>query len=141
MHLSRRTDYAFRFLMVLGVDADRTLPIAEAAGRLGLSSNHLAKITQDLAHAGIVETVRGRAGGVRLTEHGLHTTIGDIVRALEPLAIVECFDEASDTCRLSPSCRLSGILDAAVEAFLERLDAHTVADLCARPTRLRRLLG
>lgn len=141
VRLSRRTDFAFRLLILLGLDADRTLSISEASRRLGLSSNHLAKIVQDLSHVGAVETVRGRSGGVRLTEDGLAMHIGALVRRLEPLNLVECFDAATDTCRLSPGCSLRGMLERAKDAFLAELDDHTVADLCTRPTRLRRLLA
>lgn len=141
MQFSRRTDYSFRLLMLLGLDPDRTVSVAEAAGQLGVSSNHLAKVAQDLAHAGIVETVRGRTGGVRLTAQGLATTVGDVVRMLEPLEVVECFDAEGNSCRLAPACRLSGAIDAALQAFLTSLDDQTIGDLCARPVKLRRLLA
>jgi Rrf2 family nitric oxide-sensitive transcriptional repressor len=141
VHLSRRTDFSFRLLILLGVDADRTVSVGDAARRLGVSSNHLAKIAQELAAAGIVETVRGRSGGVRLTAEGLATTVGDVVRALEPLDLVECSDAARNECRLTPACRLAEILEQGMDAFLDTLDGCTVADLCAKPTRLRRLLA
>jgi Rrf2 family nitric oxide-sensitive transcriptional repressor len=140
MHISRRTDYSFRLLMLLGIDPDRTVSVAEAAERLGLSANHLAKIAQDLAQAGIVVTVRGRSGGIRLTEDGINTTIGDVVRTLEPLEIVECFDPEVSSCTLQAGCRLSALLEVGLDAFLAALDDHTIGDLCARPTKLRRLL-
>lgn len=141
MRLSRRTDFSFRLLILLGVDADRTVPIAEAAQRLGVSGHHLAKVAQELAQAGIVETVRGRSGGVHLTAEGLRTSIGDVVRALEPLDLVECFDPSRNECRLTPACRLAPMLESAVQAFVRTLDAHTVGDLCSKPTTLRRLLA
>lgn len=141
MHLSRRTDFSFRLLILLGVDADRTVSVGDAARRLGVSSNHLAKIAQELAQAGIVDTVRGRSGGVRLTAEGLEMSVGDVVRALESLDLVECFDGERNGCRLTPACRLAEILDAGMEAFLGTLDEYTVADLCTKPTKLRRLLA
>jgi Rrf2 family nitric oxide-sensitive transcriptional repressor len=141
VQLSRRTDFSFRLLILLGVDADRTVSVAEAAQRLGVSSNHLAKIAQELAKAGIVETVRGRSGGVQLTQEGLEMSVGDVIRTLESLDLVECFDAERNACRLTPACRLAEILDAAMDAFLDTLDGYTVADLCAKPTKLRRLLA
>ncbi len=140
VHLSRRTDYSFRLLILLGTDADRTVPVSEVASRLELSSHHLAKIVQDLGRAEVVETVRGRTGGVRLTPTGLATSVGDVVRALEPLELVECSSPEANACRLTPACRLRSILRRSLDAFLAELDAHTVADLCARPAKLRRLL-
>ena len=141
VHLSRRTDYAFRLLILLAVDQERTSSVADAARRLHLSSHHLAKIVQELARTGVVETLRGRSGGVRLTDEGLDTPIGDIVRALEPLDLVECFDRRDNACRLTPGCGLSRILEAGLDAFLAELDAHTLRDLCPRPVRLRRILA
>lgn len=141
VHLSRRTDFSFRLLILLGVDADRTVSVGEAALRLGVSGNHLAKIAQDLAHAGVVETVRGRSGGVRLTAEGLETSVGDVVRALESLDLVECFNSERNGCRLTPACGLAKILDSAMEAFLGTLDEYTVADLCTKPIKMRRLLA
>ncbi len=140
VHLSHKTDVAFRLLILLGVDADQTVSVGEAADRLQVSSHHLSKIAQELAHVGVVDTVRGRSGGVRLTPEGLATRVGDVVRALEPLNLVECFDADRNTCRLTPSCTLAGVLEAAVEAFLSSLDEYVVSDLCAKPTQIRRLL-
>ena len=125
----------------MGLDPDRTLSLSEAAGRIGVSGNHLEKIAQDLVRAGVVESVRGRSGGVRRTAGSLDTTVGDVVRSVASLTLVECFDPTNDTCRLSPPCRLNKVLDAALDAFLATLDEVTVAELCARPTKLRRLLA
>lgn len=141
VHLSRRTDFSFRLLILLGADPDRTVTVTEAAQQLGISSNHLAKVVQDLAHAGIVETVRGRSGGVRLTPEGLDTSVADVVRFLEPLDLVECFDPKRNECRLAPACHLARLLESATGAFMDALDGYTVGDLCIKPTKLRRLLA
>ncbi len=140
MKLSLRCDYGFRLLTVLALEPQEALSVADAASKLKVSSNHLAKLVQDLARLEFVETIRGRGGGVRLHAAALDRTLGDVVRALEPLELVECFDPETNTCVLTGGCRLHGILDQARRAFLEELDQHTVADLVQRRSRLRRLV-
>jgi Rrf2 family transcriptional regulator, nitric oxide-sensitive transcriptional repressor len=140
--LTRRTEYALRLLMLLAVQpGDAPLAVPEAARRLGLSAHHLAKVAQDLAGLGVVETTRGRKGGLCLTEAARARTLGEIVRALEPVVLAECFDGETNTCVLTPACRLAGALQQAGEAFFVALDRYTLADLVVRPIRLRRLLA
>jgi Rrf2 family nitric oxide-sensitive transcriptional repressor len=49
--------------------------------------------------------------------------------------LVECFDPETNTCRIEPACTLHGVLQEALEAFLETLDGYTLADLVARRRR------
>ena len=44
---------------------------------------------------------------------------------------MECFDPASNQCRLSSHCRLKGVLGQAMQAYLAVLDGVTLADLVA----------
>ena len=116
------------------------MSVSTAAERLQVSQHHLAKVAQALAYTGVVETVRGRGGGVRLVPGAGEFTVGSIVRALEPLTLVECFDPDRSRCGLPPACRLKPMLDNAVEAFLCSLDAHCLAELWSRPKSLQVLL-
>ncbi len=117
--------------MLLAVDDETPVGLADAAQRLEVSANHLAKVAQALAHAELIRSTRGRSGGFMLLPAARKSTVADIVEALEPLALVECFDDA-DACKLSPSCRLHGILAEANQAFLDTLRRHTIEDLVAR---------
>lgn len=59
--------------------------------------------------------------------------IGDVVRGSETdLRLVECVDPRTNTCSLTPSCRLKGVFRAALLAYFKELDAFTLADT-ARP--------
>lgn len=59
--------------------------------------------------------------------------LGEIVRVLEERhALVECFRADGGHCRLTPNCRLKGMLAAARFAFYRELDKSTLAD-CAYP--------
>ena len=56
--------------------------------------------------------------------------VGDIIRTAESdLRLVECFDAATNRCRLVPACRLQHTLNAALGAYFAELDRVTLADL------------
>ncbi len=46
---------------------------------------------------------------------------------------IECFDPGSDTCTLTPNCRLKGVLGKALKAYFAELDAVTLADIAGPP--------
>lgn len=142
MRLTAFTDYALRVLMLVGMRDGARVRIDEIAATYAISRNHLTKIVHELGRHGYLETTRGRGGGMRLARPAERIVVGDVVRRFEaPTALVPCFDPASDTCRISGACRLSGLLDAAREAFFAHLDTATLADLLAPRTALGRALG
>lgn len=145
MRLAEYTDYALRVLMYCAVNNDRLITIAELAERHGVSRNHLMKIVADLAHQGILETTRGRGGGLRLLKKPGDIRVGDVVRNSETdFRLAECFDQDANTCTLSSSCRLKGLLGAALQAYFRELDGATLADIAVplppagRPAAARR---
>src|SRR6185503_19818734 len=81
MRLTRHTDYALRLLMLLALEPDRVHTIEEVARRYRISRNHLMKITQTLAQAGFVDSLRGRGGGLRLGGSVESINLGAVVRA------------------------------------------------------------
>ena len=137
MRLTQWTDFTLRVLMYCAASQERTQPvtISEIADSHGISRSHLTKIVQELGARGWLETTRGRGGGVRLLKPASDICLGDVVRATETdFAMVECFDPASNRCRLSTHCRLKGVLHQATQSYLAVLDGITLADLVATPT-------
>lgn len=130
MRLTDYTDYTLRVLMYCAANPDRLVTIAELAEHYGLSKNHLMKIVNDLARQGVIETTRGRGGGMRLLRAPTQIVVGEIVRRTETdFRIVECFDVGSNACLLSPTCRLKGVFDGAMQAYFNVLDGVTLADI------------
>ncbi|MDE2133861.1 MAG: Rrf2 family transcriptional regulator [Alphaproteobacteria bacterium] len=144
MRLTLHTDFALRLLMLLAVEPDGLHTIAEVAQRYAISRNHLVKVAQTLIQAGIVESVRGRRGGLRLAHRPADINLGAVVRATEDsFNLVECFDRTTCTCVVRPVCGLRRPLGQAATAFLFALDGYTLADVVqnsGRVTRMRRLL-
>ena len=139
MRLTAYTDYALRTLMYLATNRDRLVTISEIADVHGISKNHLMKVVHQLGRSGVVESIRGKGGGVRLARDPRDIRIGQLVRASEGNSpLVECLSPESNTCRLVPACRLMSILIEAFDALYESLDAYTLADLVTNPKVLRR---
>jgi Rrf2 family nitric oxide-sensitive transcriptional repressor len=132
------TDYALRLLLYLGQHPERLCTTAEIAQAYQISEAHLTKITHQLGQQGWIATVRGKGGGMRLAMAPAALSLGELVRAVEPdFQLVECLG-ATDTCSLTGACRLTGIFNEALQAFLARLDGYTLADL-QQPATAQRL--
>ena len=130
MRLTDYTDYSLRTLMYLGMHRDKLVTIQDIADAYGISKSHLMKVVHQLGVAGLVETIRGRSGGLRLGKEPDKINIGEVVRGTEPdFMMVECFNRKINECVLSPSCELQGVLLRATNAYLDVLDGVTLADL------------
>lgn len=134
MRLTQWTDYTLRVLMYCAATQGRELPvtISEIAEQHGISRSHLTKVVQELSALGLLETTRGRGGGMRLMRPASEINLGTVVRATETdFDMVECFDEASNLCRIDGRCHLKGVLAQATQSYLAVLDGVTLADLVA----------
>jgi len=130
MRLSDYTDYTLRVLMYCAAHPDRLVTIAEIADRHLVSRNHLMKIVSHLGRQGLIETTRGRGGGLRLLKTAVEIRVGDVVRMTETdFRLVECFDASSDTCTLTPTCKLRKVLHGALLAYFSQLDGVTLEDI------------
>jgi Rrf2 family transcriptional regulator, nitric oxide-sensitive transcriptional repressor len=141
MRLTDYTDYSLRTLMYLGLNREQLVTIQEIADTYNISKSHLMKVVHQLGVAGLVETVRGRSGGLRLGKEPDQINLGDVVRRTEPdFMMVECFNQAHNNCILSPSCELQGVLRRATAAYLDVLNGVTLADLLRNSKSLRKLV-
>jgi Rrf2 family nitric oxide-sensitive transcriptional repressor len=132
MRLTTYTDYTLRTLMYLGVNRDRLVTIQDIADLHAISKNHLMKVVYQLGLSGIVETVRGRNGGLRLKREPADINIGAVVRETETdFFMAECFDHANNSCPLTPNCKLKSALGQATQAYLAVLDKVTLESLLA----------
>lgn len=100
------------------------------------------KVTYDLGQLGLIETIRGRGGGIRLKAQPEDINIGQVVRHTEEdFHLVECFDPKNNQCRLSPACKLKFALNEALDAYLKVLDQYNLADFLVAKEEMFKLLG
>ncbi|NCH70178.1 nitric oxide-sensing transcriptional repressor NsrR [Cronobacter dublinensis] len=138
MQLTSFTDFGLRALIYMAsLPEGRMTSISEVTQVYGVSRNHMVKIINQLSRAGYVTAVRGKNGGIRLGKPAATIRIGDVVRELEPLSIVNC---SSAFCHITPACRLKQVLGGAVERFLQELDNYMLADLVHENQPLYKLL-
>ena len=141
MRMTDRTDYAFRVLMHLAVNAGRLVTIGEIAERYGVSHSHLNRVAWELGRAGFVETVRGRGGGLRLARPAAEISAGAVARYMEgTIPLAECFPGGAGKCRIAPACRYRVVLAEAEAAFFAVLDLYAGHDLVERNRGLRAVL-
>lgn len=130
MRLTDYTDYTLRVLMFCALNPERSVTIAELAESHAISKNHLMKIVNDLARQGLLQTTRGRGGGLRLLKPAADINIGDVVRQSETdFRLVECFDISHNACTLTAHCQLKHVFKTALQSYLAELDKVTLADV------------
>ncbi|MEY4922003.1 MAG: nitric oxide-sensing transcriptional repressor NsrR [Yersinia sp. (in: enterobacteria)] len=138
MQLTSFTDYGLRALTYMALLSEGQMTsISQVTEVYGVSRNHMVKIINQLSRVGLVTAVRGKNGGIRLGKPAEQIRIGDVVRQLEPLSLVNC---SSDFCHITPACRLKQVLNQAVQSFLNELDNYTLADMIQDNTPLYKLL-
>ncbi len=130
MRLTTYTDYALRTLMYLAVNRDRLVTIQDIATLHTISKNHLTKVVHHLGQIGLVTTVRGRNGGLKLGAQPQDINIGKLVRQTETdFHMAECFDREGNHCVFASKCVLQDALGAATAAYLQVLDGVTLDKL------------
>ncbi|MGV3345915.1 nitric oxide-sensing transcriptional repressor NsrR [Enterobacteriaceae bacterium LUAb1] len=138
MQLTSFTDYGLRALIYLAsLPQDKMTSISAVAEIYAVSRHHMVKIINQLSHLGYVITVRGKNGGIRLGKSANEIVIGQVVRGLEPLQLVNCNHEF---CHITSVCRLKKALYDAVQCFLQELDRYRLADLVDDNAPLYKLL-
>lgn len=142
MHLTSYTDYSLRLLMYLGAQPSNKLSnIKEISKIYGISNNHLSKIVNELGRKGIVTTIRGRNGGIKLTQAPKDINIGWVVRQTEEnLDMAECFNKETNKCIITPSCKLKNVLKEALNAYMKVLDSYTLEDVLGNKDYLQEIL-
>lgn len=146
MHLLAREETGLRCLLRVALEGRRgvPVPIAAIAAEEGISSVYAAKLMRQLRLAGLVESVRGAAGGYRLTRDDDEISVWDAIRALDesflPAATCDCQPEDRVDCRRTPGCAVSSLWRRIGDGLRRELSEVTLAELCAgtleRPDRV-----
>ena len=130
MRINAFSDVSLRALMFLA-----TLPAGELqtsrviADAVATPYSHVSKAIMRLRELGLVESLRGRTGGVRITSAGRTATVGWLLRQLDTrIDMADCETPHGD-CPLSGGCGLRAALRRAREAFYAELDDVSIAGL------------
>lgn len=141
MKLTKYSDLGLRLLMYLSLHKGEAVTIKEVSERFAISKNHLVKISHQLTKSGLVESIQGRNGGIRLARAPEDITVEEVLRATEDsFDLVECFAMAQNQCVISGACKLTGVLNEARAAFFGVLRKVTLAELVSNARMLEHAL-
>ena len=130
MRINNFSDVSLRLLMVLCSAPSEDLPTTrELAETVETPYHHVSKAVLKLRQMGLVEAIRGRSGGVRITPEGRKATVGGVLRALDDHSDVAACQTVAGECPLIHGCGLRGALNHAREAFYASLDDLAVGSL------------
>ncbi|MFN3924151.1 RrF2 family transcriptional regulator [Pseudarthrobacter scleromae] len=130
MKINAFADVSLRTLMVLAAaPSGALLTTQNIADSVGTPYNHVSKAMTKLRSLGLIEVVRGRTGGSRLSHAGRVATVGQVLRQLDTRTdAAECVAPGGN-CPLINECKLRAALARAREAFYRELDSVVIADL------------
>ncbi|GGE53179.1 HTH-type transcriptional regulator NsrR [Pullulanibacillus camelliae] len=143
MRLTQYTDYSLRILIFLGsLDEGELTNVQDIASIYHISKHHLTKIVHHLGKLGLVQTLRGRGGGIRLAKSPKDINLGWVIRQTEEdFYMVECFNKEQNSCLISSVCILKGVFNQALRAYITTLDQYTLADILSNKTTLQPLFA
>ena len=130
MKLTKACDYAIILLnYLLQLGETKPVSVKKAAADCHIPKRFLANIVHILAKAGIVITVKGKDGGIKLSKSSDKITIRDVLEALEgSIKFVDC-QTNGNICETEGSCTTKYFWDAALKDFVSTLDKTTIKDL------------
>lgn len=142
MRLTKQSNYAVRALMYCAANRGGLSRIRDIGNAFGVSEMFLFKILVPVGRSGLLETIRGRNGGVRLGAPADKIRIMDVLRVTEEdFDLTECGRERCAHCPLGAKCIYESALGEAMRAFVDVLEAYTIADLVVDTEGVASALG
>lgn len=135
MNLTSKSRYAIKIMMDLALyqKGDSQVHRKDIAKRQGISADYLDQIMVRLRKKGIVESLRGRSGGYRLSSPADQISLLEIFTAAEGGSIspVECLDQEAN-CNFSGMCISEAAWQKVNFAIAESLKGITLASLISQ---------
>ena len=137
MLISTKGRYALRVMVDLAEhQSEGFIPLKVIAERQEISEKYLESIIKLLVKAKLLNGVRGKGGGYRLTKSPDQYTVGSILRLTEEsLAPVACLEEGAASCPRMAQCRTLPLWQGLNQVINDYLDNVTIVDLVQSGTR------
>lgn len=134
--LSKRIEYALLAVQEMARQPGAIVSAKDIAERFDISFTLLAKVLQQLVHAGYVRSYHGVRGGYELVVASDRLSIADVIVAVDgrKSALVECQDEGEHACTSVTNCTIREPLAMLQERITMTFASMTVEEL-ARPAR------
>ncbi|MDO5140242.1 MAG: Rrf2 family transcriptional regulator [Eubacteriales bacterium] len=134
MLISTKGRYALRVMINLADHQnDGYIPLKTIADQEDISEKYLESIIKLLVKAHLVNGLRGKGGGYKLTKSPDQYNVGSILRLTEEtLAPVSCLEKDAAVCPRASECRTLGLWQGLDKVINEYLDNITLADLAVQ---------
>ncbi len=132
MRFSQSAKYAILTLLRLAVAEGGPLTVRELATDGAIPAAYLAKLVPQLVRAGLLNSARGRGGGIALARPPEAITLAEILRVTDGPAFVQDCPFDSEPCPGKPDCPLAPVWDPLREKIVSFLEKTTLAALAAR---------
>ncbi|MFD1882652.1 RrF2 family transcriptional regulator [Paracoccus pacificus] len=139
--ITQKMKYALKALIVLADEwagEQRPLQIEEIARRSSTPKRFLEHILIEIRRAGIVASVRGRAGGYKLIRDPAKIMLSDLLRRIDgPIAPLPCLSRSAyqrcEDCADEASCRIRRVFADVFWSYLLLIESLNLADLARQP--------
>ena len=141
MKLSTKGRYGLRALIDLALYSENeTVSIQSIARRQNISDSYLEQLMRKLRSAGLIVSVRGAQGGLKLASPGNDISVGDVLRALEgSLEAVTCGGE-DNSCQGADLCVTKFVWERINSSIRDTVDSIKLSQL-VEESRLMREKG
>lgn len=131
MLISSKGRYTLYVLVDLAKNGqNRYIPLKEIAERQNISKKYMEGILKTLVDRNLLEGVKGKGGGYKLTKEPKDYSLGEILRLTEgDLASVPCTSKTHEHCNYMESCPSHPIWQQLDSLINNYLDGVTLADL------------
>ncbi len=135
MKFSTRGRYALRVMVDLAENnTGEYIRLKDISKRQGITIKYLEQIMPLLTKAGYVSSLRGNAGGYRLSRPAEQYTVGDILRTAEgSLSPISCLEDTPNSCPRCHECTTLPFWEGLQKTINTFADSYTLADLIPAP--------
>ena len=148
--ITQKMKYALKALLVLGDEAAKgqpeSLTIEEIARRSGTPKRFLEHILLEVRNAGVIASVRGRAGGYSLIKKPSDVSIPELLRMIDgPIAPLPCLSRRAyqrcEDCADEASCRIRKVFAEMFWSYLVIIESLTLEDMLRSDAAAHQVLG
>lgn len=132
MTYTKSAKYAIMALIELAVhQADRPVQIGEISETTGIPHYFLAKLVQTLVKVGILNSTKGRGGGIQFATSPSEISVADVVEVIDgPQALQDCIF-GLQTCDGTRDCPIRLMWKPIRVQITNFLENTTIADLAS----------
>lgn len=127
--ISTKGRYGLKAMFDLALHyGDGPISLSSIAERRKISLSYLEQLVSQLKKAGVVDSIRGAQGGYLLSDKPENISVGQVLRALEQLAPVDCVKE-DHSCESAEACVTRVVYKKILDSILETVNGITLQDM------------